>query len=95
MGFEKRFGILLDRRGTRTGVSVAFVGACFFILRVGGPLSWDEAVVPVSVQEFKHRLREGAPRLIYDGTTVRTRQLRAGEERLVVVRELFAKVAAP
>jgi L-seryl-tRNA(Ser) seleniumtransferase len=58
-------------------------------------LSWDEAVVPVSVQEFKHRLREGAPRLIYDGTTVRTRQLRAGEERLVVVRELFAKVAAP
>lgn len=60
-------------------------------------LSWDEAVIPMEAREFKRRLRDGAPRLIYDGTTVRTRQLRPGEERLVVqrLREVFAEVAAP
>ena len=55
-------------------------------------LSWDESVIPMDVAEFKRRLREGSPRIVYDGTTVRTRQLRTGEERLVVqrLREVFA-----
>ena len=38
----------------------------------------------MDVRELKRRLREGSPRIVYDGTTVRTRQLRVGEERLVV-----------
>lgn len=55
-------------------------------------LSWDESVIPMDVAEFKRRLREGSPRIVYDGTTVRTRQLRTGEERLVVqrLREVFS-----
>ena len=55
-------------------------------------LSWDESVIGMDVAEFKRRLREGSPRIVYDGTTVRTRQLRTGEERLVVkrLREVFS-----
>ncbi len=55
-------------------------------------LSWDESVIGMDAPEFKRRLREGSPRILYDGTTVRTRQLRAGEERLVVqrLREVFS-----
>lgn len=58
-------------------------------------LSWDESVIQVDAREFKRRLREGTPRVIYDGTTVRTRQLRPGEEQLVVQRlkEVFSEVS--
>ncbi|MCH7474941.1 MAG: aminotransferase class V-fold PLP-dependent enzyme [Gemmatimonadetes bacterium] len=56
-------------------------------------LSWDEAVVGLSQREVKQRLRDGVPRVIYDGTTVRTRLLRDGEEILVAtrVREVFER----
>ena len=30
-------------------------------------LSWDESVVGLSVREFKQRLHDGEPRVIYDG----------------------------
>lgn len=55
-------------------------------------LSWDESVIGMDVPEFKRRLRDGSPRILYDGTTVRTRQLREGEERLVAerLREVFS-----
>jgi L-seryl-tRNA(Ser) seleniumtransferase len=54
-------------------------------------LSWDESVIRLSTGEVKRRLRDGEPRVIYDGTTVRARLLRDGEERLVAarLRELF------
>ena len=54
-------------------------------------LSWDESVITLSETEVKRRLKEGQPRVVYDGTSVRTRLLRAGEEQLVAVRlrELF------
>ena len=45
--------------------------------------SWDESVIPLSVPDMKRRLAEGDPKVVYDGTTVRSRLLRDGEERLV------------
>ncbi len=44
MNSEERLGIWLDRSATRICISGAFVAVCLFILRVGAPLSWDEAV---------------------------------------------------
>jgi hypothetical protein len=37
-------------------------------------------------QQLKDRLKQGEPPLVYDGTTVRTRCLDDGEERLVAER---------
>jgi L-seryl-tRNA(Ser) seleniumtransferase len=54
-------------------------------------LAWDEDVFPVTADEVRKRLRDGEPRLAYDGVTVRTRCLRDGEEVLVAkrLRQLF------
>jgi len=59
-------------------------------------LSWDEKIIPLTEQEIKKRLKEGEPSLVYDGTTVRTRLLRDGEE-IVVARRLrrFFETEAP
>jgi L-seryl-tRNA(Ser) seleniumtransferase len=59
-------------------------------------LSWDESVIPLTEDDVKKRLMEGEPRLAYDGTTVRVRCLRDGEEVLVArrLREFFSKATA-
>ncbi len=49
-------------------------------------LSWDEDVIPLTVEQVKEKLMEGEPRLSYDGTTVRVLNLREGEEVLVARR---------
>lgn len=49
-------------------------------------LSWDESVITITPHELKNRLKQGEPPLVYDGTTVRTRCLDDGEERLVAER---------
>ena len=49
-------------------------------------ISWDESVIPLSEGEVKRQLKDGEPRIVYDGTSVRTRLLRDGEERLVATR---------
>jgi len=49
-------------------------------------LGWDESVIMLTPQELKDRLKQGEPPLVYDGTTVRTRCLDDGEERLVAER---------
>jgi L-seryl-tRNA(Ser) seleniumtransferase len=49
-------------------------------------LSWDENIIPITESEVKRRLKEGDPSVIYDGTSLRTRLLREGEERLVAAR---------
>jgi L-seryl-tRNA(Ser) seleniumtransferase len=49
-------------------------------------LSWDDSLIPLSENEVKRQLKDGEPRVVYDGTTVRTRLLREGEERLVAAR---------
>ena len=56
---------------------------------------FGQCFIPVGVRDFKRILREGSPSMVYDGTTVRTRQLRAGEDRLVVerLREVFAELS--
>lgn len=46
-------------------------------------LSWDEAVIPVTHGELRERLMAGEPRMTYDGTTVRVRQLTEAELRVV------------
>jgi L-seryl-tRNA(Ser) seleniumtransferase len=58
-------------------------------------LSWDEDVIPLTVEQVKEKLMEGEPRLSYDGTTVRVLNLREGEEVLVArrLREFFEKEA--
>jgi len=54
-------------------------------------LTWNETVIPLSPPEARERLKNGEPRLAYDGNTVRTRCLRDGEEVLVAerLREFF------
>jgi L-seryl-tRNA(Ser) seleniumtransferase len=49
-------------------------------------LSWDQTLIPLTENEVKRRLKEGNPPVVYDGTSVRTRLLRDGEERLVAAR---------
>jgi L-seryl-tRNA(Ser) seleniumtransferase len=58
-------------------------------------LSWDPDVIPLTVEQVKERLMEGEPRLAYDGTTIRVRCLREGEEVLVArrLRRFFEKQA--
>jgi seryl-tRNA(Sec) selenium transferase len=49
-------------------------------------LSWDETVIPLTMAQVKRQLKDGEPRVVYDGTSVRTRLLREGEEQLVAAR---------
>jgi L-seryl-tRNA(Ser) seleniumtransferase len=49
-------------------------------------LSWEESIIPLTESEVKRRLKDGEPSVVYDGTSVRTRLLREGEERLVAAR---------
>jgi len=75
-------------------------GAFTFNIREGYygdvDLSWDQDVIPLSDEEVKEELMAGEPRLAYDGTTVRVRCLRDGEEVLVarVLREFFERASA-
>lgn len=57
-------------------------------------LSWDRDVIRMSEDELKKRLLEGKPRIIYDGTTVRVRQLDDAEVVLVGrrLREIFTSL---
>jgi len=59
-------------------------------------LSWDESVIPIAARELKRRLKQGSPSIVYDGSTVRTRQLRPGEEQLVAqrLREVLSEAAS-
>jgi seryl-tRNA(Sec) selenium transferase len=54
-------------------------------------LSWDESVIHLTHDELQRRLLEGRPRIAYDGTTVRVRQLDDAEVELVArrLREVF------
>lgn len=57
-------------------------------------LSWDEAVIPLTHAELRERLMAGEPRMTYDGTTVRVRQLTDPELALVAktLRKLFESI---
>lgn len=54
-------------------------------------LSWDESVIGLTHDELRGRLLAGSPRMTYDGTTVRVRQLDDAELTLVArrLREVF------
>jgi L-seryl-tRNA(Ser) seleniumtransferase len=54
-------------------------------------LSWDESVIPLTHDELRRRLLDGSPRIAYDGTTIRVRQLEDAELALVArrLREVF------
>jgi L-seryl-tRNA(Ser) seleniumtransferase len=55
-------------------------------------LTWDEKRIPVTLEQARHMLRDGEPRLIFnDGDLFITRNLENGEEVLVVrrLREFF------
>lgn len=58
-------------------------------------LSWDESIIPVTHAELRERLMSGEPRMTYDGTTVRVRQLTDAEVRVVAarLRSVFAEIA--
>jgi seryl-tRNA(Sec) selenium transferase len=49
-------------------------------------LSWDETILPLTHDELRKRLLAGSPRMTYDGTTVRVRQLEDAELVLVARR---------
>jgi L-seryl-tRNA(Ser) seleniumtransferase len=57
-------------------------------------LSWDESVFPFDQAELRRRLLSGTPRMTYDGTTVRVRQLDDAELVLVArrLRDVFGIV---
>ena len=59
-------------------------------------LSWDEAVIPLTHAQLRERLMAGEPRMTYDGTTVRVRQLSDAELHLVArtLRGLFESLAS-
>jgi uncharacterized pyridoxal phosphate-dependent enzyme len=54
-------------------------------------ITWDPEQIPVTPDEVRKRLRDGEPRIIYDGELFITRNLENGEEILVArrLRELF------
>jgi len=58
-------------------------------------LSWDESVIPLTHAELRERLMAGTPRMTYDGTTVRVRQLTDAEISVVArtLREVFESLA--
>jgi L-seryl-tRNA(Ser) seleniumtransferase len=60
-------------------------------------LSWDSAVIPLTLDEARAKLRRGNPPLVFDGSTVRTRCLREAEEVLVArrLRRFFEEEARP
>ncbi len=49
-------------------------------------LTWDESTISLTEAEVRQQLKDGSPSVVYDGTSVRTRLLRDGEERLVAAR---------
>jgi L-seryl-tRNA(Ser) seleniumtransferase len=57
-------------------------------------LSWDESVIPLTHRELRERLMAGEPRMTYDGTTVRVRQLTDAEITLVArtLRKTFESI---
>ena len=58
-------------------------------------LTWDRERIPMTVEEARQRLRDGEPRIIFDGELFITRNLEDGEEILVArrLRELFLEEA--
>ena len=58
-------------------------------------LSWDEDLIPLTHADVRARLMAGTPRMTYDGTTVRVRQLSDAEITLVAktLRALFENLA--
>ena len=58
-------------------------------------LSWDESIIPITHTELRERLMAGSPRMTYDGTTVRVRQLTDPEVDLVArtLRRTFQSLA--
>ena len=83
-GWETKARYIADRLQGIPGVAaeVAVNTAGF----VDVDLSWDQSVIALTAQQVKDRLKLGDLPLIYDGTTVRTRCLEDGEERLVAER---------
>ncbi len=57
-------------------------------------LSWDESIIPLTHDELRKRLLAGSPRIAYDGTTVRVRQLDDDEVEMVArrLREVFEQL---
>ena len=49
-------------------------------------LSWDESVIPLTHAKLRERLMAGSPRMTYDGTTVRVRQITDAEAQVVARR---------
>ena len=83
-GWETKARYIADRlQGIPGVVAEVAVNTAGF---VDVDLSWDQAIIAMSAPEVKERLKQGEPSLIYDGTTVRTRCLDDGEERLVAER---------
>ena len=83
-GWETKARYIADRlQGIPGVVAEVAVNTAGF---VDVDLSWDQRVIALTAQEVKDRLKLGDPPLIYDGTTVRTRCLEDGEERLVAER---------
>jgi L-seryl-tRNA(Ser) seleniumtransferase len=76
------------------GLRAAYVPAAMTVLGYDAvELSWDEQTLPLTQAELHERLRAGSPRIIFNGTTVITRNLENGEEVLVArrLREVFTE----
>jgi hypothetical protein len=58
-------------------------------------LSWDEQVIPMTMDQQRDRLSRGEPRVVLFRNYVWTSNLRDGEEVLVVrrLREVFGEAA--
>ena len=58
-------------------------------------ITWDRSKIPLSPDEARQKLKDGSPRLIYNGDLFITRNLENGEEILVArrLREFFKSEA--
>jgi L-seryl-tRNA(Ser) seleniumtransferase len=49
-------------------------------------LAWDDKVIPLTAVQAREKLKAGQPRIVYQGSVVRTRALKDGEEEMVARR---------
>ena len=58
-------------------------------------LKWDQKIIPLTEQQARDKLKAGQPRIVYNGTAIRTRCLKDGEEELMAkrLRQFFREEA--
>lgn len=87
---------LADELQDIPGLKAEYVPAKMTVLGYDAvELSWDEKTIPMTQAQLRERLRDGDPRIIFNGTTFITRNLENGEEIIVArrLKDVFREAA--